>query len=181
MNLRLFSGCLAFAVVLMATSTKVQAQTAAGSMDMQHTASAPSTMLKVTGLDGKETTYSITDLKAMPHKTVSVYNEHAKTNESYSGVALTDLLAKAGAPTGEKLRGKSFLTYVVAEGTDHYKVIYSLVETDPANHTGDVIVADSLNGAPITADGAFKLVSSEDKRPARWVRNLVTITLKTAE
>ena len=150
-------------------------------MDMQHTAAAPSTALKVTGLDGKETTYSVADLKAMPHKTVAVYNEHAKTNESYSGVALTDLLAKAGAPTGEKLRGKGFLIYVVAEGTDHYKVVYSLDETDPANHSGDVIVADSLNGAPITADGAFKLVSSQDKRPARWVRNLMAITVKSGE
>jgi hypothetical protein len=181
MKPRVFSGCLVFAVVLMGPVAKVRGQAAAGSMDMQHTASAPSTTLKVTGLDGKETTYSVADLKAMPHKTVAVYNEHAKTNESYSGVALSDLLAKAGAPTGEKLRGKGFLIYVVAEGTDHYRVIYSLDETDPVNHTGDVIIADSVNGAPITTDGAFKLVSSEDKRPARWVRNLSAITLKTAE
>jgi hypothetical protein len=183
--LRVFAGCLVFAGVLLAPSTHVWAQAAAGSaagtMDMPRTASAPSTTLKVTGLDGKETTYSVTDLKAMTHKTVAVYNEHAKANESYSGVTLTDLLAKAGAPTGEKLRGKGFQLYVVAEGTDHYKVVYSIDETDPLNHAGDVIVADSLNGAPIGADGAFKLVSSEDKRPARWVRNLAAITLKSAE
>jgi Oxidoreductase molybdopterin binding domain len=159
----------------------VQAQTAASGMDMQHTASAPSTTLKVTGLDGKETTYSAAELKAMPHRTVAVYNEHAKANENYSGVPLTELLAKAGAPTGEKLWGKGFLLYVVAEGTDHYKVVYSIDETDPANHAGDVIVADTLNGAAITTDGAFKLVNSEDKRPARWVRNLSAITLKSAE
>jgi hypothetical protein len=60
-------------------------------------------------------------------------------------------------------------------------VVYSLAETDPLNHTGDVIVADSLNGAAIAADGAFKLVSSEEKRPARWVRNLSAITVKSAE
>jgi hypothetical protein len=113
-----FIGCLLYAGVLLAPSGYVRAQ-AAGAMDMQHTAATPSTTLTVTGLDGKATTYSVADLKAMPHKTVTVYNEHAKTNESYSGVALTDLLAKAGAPTGEKLRGKSYLQYVVAEGTDH--------------------------------------------------------------
>jgi DMSO/TMAO reductase YedYZ molybdopterin-dependent catalytic subunit len=183
--LRVFAGCLVFAGVLLAPSTDVLAQaaagSAAGSMDMQHTASTPSATLTVTGLNGKQMTYGVADLKAMPHTTVSVYNEHAKANESYSGVALTDLLAKAGAPTGEKLRGKGFLLYVVAEGTDHYKVVYSITETDPLNHAGDVIVADSLNGAPIGADGAFKLVNSEDKRPARWVRNLSAITLKSAE
>ncbi len=180
-KLRIFAGYLVFAGVLLAPSTGVLAQAAAGSMDMQHTASTPSATLTVTGLDGKQMTYGVADLKAMPHKTVAVYNEHAKANESYSGVALTDLLAKAGAPTGEKLRGKGFLLYVVAEGTDHYKVVYSIDETDPLNHNGDVIVADSLNGAPIAEDGAFKLVSSEDKRPARWVRNLSAITLKGAQ
>ncbi len=174
--LRAITGCLVFACV-----ASMQAQTPAGGMDMQHKAAVPSTTLKVTGLDGKETTYSAAELKAMPHKTVAVYNEHAKANESYSGVPLTELLAKAGAPTGEKLRGKGFLLYVVAEGTDHYKVVYSIDETDPANHAGDIIVADTLNGEAIAADGAFKLVSSEDKRPARWVRNLSAITVKSAE
>ena len=29
--------------------------------------------------------------------------------------------------------------------------------------------------------GAFKLVVTEDKRPARWVRNLVSIELKSAK
>lgn len=146
-----------------------------------HPHAGPSMLLTVTGLDGKTTPYTTADLKALPHKTISVYNEHTKANEAYEGVPLTDLLAKAGAPTGEKLRGKGFLTYVVAEGTDHYKVVYSLDETDPANHAGDVLVADTQDGAPITTDGAFKLVSTEDKRPARWVRNLSAITLKTAE
>jgi hypothetical protein len=157
------------------------ARAQAAAMPMQHAASVPSTALTVTGLDGKVATYSAADLQAMPHTTVSVYNEHTRANERYTGVPLTDLLAKAGAPTGEKLRGKAFLLYVIAEGTDHYRVVYSIDETDAANHAGDVIVADSLNGAALAADGAFKLVSSEDKRPARWVRNLSAITVKTAE
>jgi hypothetical protein len=147
----------------------------------EHAAPTPSSTLTVTGVDGKATTYSAAELKAMPHKTVNVFNEHAKANESYAGVPLTELLARAGAPTGEKLRGKSFLLYVVAEGTDHYRVVYSIDETDPANHAGDVIVADALNGAALTTDGTFKLVSTEDKRPARWVRNLMAITIKSAE
>jgi len=146
-----------------------------------HAKSAPSTVLTVTGLDGKTAAYSAADLKALTHKSITVYNEHAKANEIYSGVPLTDLLAKANVPAGPALRGKLFLLYVLAEGTDHYRVLYSLDETDPVNHAGDVIVADSLNGSPLTEDGAFKLVSSEDKRPARWVRNLTTVTVKSAE
>jgi hypothetical protein len=44
-----------------------------------------------------------------------------------------------------------------------------------------VIVADTQDGKPIAADGTFKLVSTEEKRPARWVRNLASITVKAAE
>jgi hypothetical protein len=175
---------IVFAVTtLLALSTVLPAaaQGQAAGTAMQHAVAAPSTSLTVTGLDGKATIYNLADLKARPHKTVSLYNEHTKANESYAGVPLTDLLSRAGAPTGEKLRGKSFLLYIVAEGTDHYRVVYSIDETDPANHAGDVIVADSLNGTAIAEDGALKLVSTEDKRPARWVRNLTAITIKTAE
>jgi hypothetical protein len=67
--------------------------------------------------------------------------------------------------------------YVVAEGTDKYRAVYSLAEIDPAFHTGTVIVADREDGQPIAKDGPFKLVNTEDKRPARWVRNLASIQL----
>jgi hypothetical protein len=52
---------------------------------------------------------------------------------------------------------------------------------DPAFHPGTVLVADSLNGQLLDAkSGPFKLVVSEDKRPARCVRNLTALELKTA-
>jgi hypothetical protein len=56
-------------------------------------------------------------------------------------------------------------------------VLYALAEVDPSIHAGDVIVADSMNGQKLAKDGAFKMISSEEKRPARWVRNLTSITV----
>ena len=90
---------------------------------------------------------------------------------------MADLLAKGGVPQGESVRGKLFMTAVVAEGTDKYSVIYALAEVDPSIHTGDVIVADSVEGQKLGKDGAFKLVSTEERRPARWVRNLAEISV----
>lgn len=139
--------------------------------------SVPSTQLTIRGLNGASITLTPEALAAFPHKTVSVYNAHSKANETYSGVALTDLLKKVGTPDGESVKGMVFLTGVVAEGTDHYGVLYALAEVDPSIHTGDVIVADSVNGHPLDKDGAFKLVSTEEKRPARWVRNLTQIAV----
>jgi len=94
----------------------------------------------------------------MPHKSVSVYNQHTKANETYSGVPLADLLGKVGVPLGENVRGKMFLIGVVAEGTDHYSVLYALAEIDPSIHSGDVIVADSIEGQKLGKDGVFKMV-----------------------
>jgi hypothetical protein len=135
----------------------------------------PSSQLTIRGIDGKSITITPEDLAAMPHKTVSVYNEHTKANEKYAGVPLVDLLAKIGVPLGEKVRGKLFMTALIAEGTDKYSVLYALAEVDPSIHTGDVLVADSMDGQKLGKDGVFKMVSTEEKRPARWVRNLDAI------
>jgi hypothetical protein len=139
--------------------------------------STPSTVLTIKTYDGKTVTVSPDELAALPHKPVAVFNAHSKTNETYSGVPLADLLGKAGVPLGESVRGKLFLIGVVAGGTDGYHVLYSLAEVDPAIHNGDVIVADTLDGQKLAKDGAFKLVSSEERRPARWVRNLTSISV----
>lgn len=164
--------------------TRLQAQAGGQINDLvahPHAKAEPSTVLTLTGTDGKVLSLTPAELTAMPHTSVSVFNEHTKADETYTGVALTDLLAKVGVPVGKDLKGKAYRMYVLAEGTDHYTVLYSLDEVDGMAHKGDVIVADTLNGTPLTADGAFKLVSSEDKRPARWVRNLTAITVKVAE
>jgi hypothetical protein len=149
---------------------------------MEHSApSAPSTHLTIKTYDGKTLSLSPEELAALPHKSVSVFNAHSKTNETYSGVLLADLLSKVGVPLGEAVRGKLFLIGIVASGTDNYGVLYSLAEVDPAIHTGDVIIADTLDGQKLTKDGAFKMVSSEERRPARWVRNLTSISVVKVE
>jgi hypothetical protein len=89
------------------------------------------------------------------------------------------LLAKYGAPLGKDLRGAALANYVLATGADGYRVVYSLAEVDPSFHPGDVIVADTMDGKPLDArTGPFRLVSTEDKRPARGVRNLVSLEVK---
>ena len=122
------------------------------------------------------------DLKAMPHIPVTIHNPHTDADETYSGVRLSDLLAKIGAPLGSELHGKALADYIVAAGMDGYKAVLALGEVDPAFHPGEVIVADAMNGKPLDAhSGPFKLVVTEDKRPARSVRNLVSIELKLAQ
>jgi len=125
---------------------------------------------------------SLPDFGALPHKVISYYDAHTDTAGMYSGVPLSDLLAKYGVPLGKDLRGKALALYVVAAGSDNYKAVLSLAEIDPAFHPGDVIVADVMNGKPLdAASGPFKLVVTEDKRPARSVHNLVSLELRSAD
>jgi hypothetical protein len=153
----------------------------AAAQQMEHSAPSPSTHLTIKAYEGKTLTLSPEELAALPHKSVSVFNAHSKANETYSGVTLADLLSKVGVPLGESVRGKVFLTGVVASGVDGYGVLYSLAEVDPSIHTGDVIVADTVDGKKLEKDGAFKMVSSEERRPARWVRNLASISVVKVE
>jgi hypothetical protein len=44
-----------------------------------------------------------------------------------------------------------------------------------------VIVADTLDGKPLAENGAFLLVAAGEKRPARWVRNLAAIHVRSAD
>jgi hypothetical protein len=184
-RIRFYLACLMPLGLLLTVTPRSHAQTAQtnqmGSMpEHAHTPSAPSTSLTLT-IDGKATSLSVADLHAMPQKTVTVHNEHLKIDETYTGVSLGDLLTKYGFPVDRSTHQKMLRSYIKAEGTDQYWVLYSVTEIEPSEHNADVIVATTLGGKPLGEDGQLKLVSTADKKPQRWVRNLTSITVKSAE
>jgi len=127
-------------------------------------------------------TLTATDFKVMPHLAVTIHNSHSNADEMYSGVRVADLLTKMEAPLGNDLRGTALAQYIVATGSDGYQTVLALGEVDPAFHPGEVLVADTMDGKPLdTRSGPLKLVVTEDKHPARSVRNLVQIELKTVQ
>jgi hypothetical protein len=110
---------------------------------------------------------SITELKALPHITVTFHNSHTNADEIYSGVRIADLLAKLGGPFGGRATRKG---------------ASQLRNCDRFRHSGEVIVADAMDGKALDAhNGPFKVVVTEDKRPARSVRNLISIELRLAQ
>jgi len=149
-----------------------------GAMDKSDVASIPAGVLRI-AFGQKSTDWALAKLAPLPHASVTVPNEHTKANDTYSGVPLMDLLAPQGVPAGP--HGAAMRIYLVAEGSDGYKAVYSLAEVNPAVQDSAVIVADTENGKPLAGDGPLKLVDTHDKHPARWVRNLVAIKVMTAE
>ena len=144
-------------------------------------ASSKAELTLLTYLDHKSAVLSASELKAIPHISLAIHNSHTNADETYSGVRLSDLLARLGAPLGSELRGRALANYIVATGSDGYKAVLALGEVDSSFHPGEVLVADTMDGKPLDAhSGPFKLVVSEDKRPARSVRNLISIELRDA-
>ncbi len=134
--------------------------------------------LRIGGAVSTPLVLTVADLKNMPRKKLTVVNPHNKKTETYEGVLLEDLLHKAGVTQGENLRGAAMATYVLAEAIDGYRVVFSLAELDSGILESEVIVADTLDGAALGGkEGPFKLVAPHEKRPARWVRMLKSITI----
>lgn len=127
-------------------------------------------------------TLTTADLKKMPRKTLAVTNPHSQKKETYEGVSLEDLLKKVGVPSGEQMRGPAMATYVVFEAADNYRVVFSLAELDSGILDSEIIVADTMDGAPLPEKvGPFRLVAPHEKRPARWIRMLKSITVVRAQ
>lgn len=72
---------------------------------------APAAELKIVGAVSSPQVFTAADLKKMPRTTLKVVNAHDKKTEVYEGVALDELLRRAGAPQGEQLRGPLMATY----------------------------------------------------------------------
>jgi DMSO/TMAO reductase YedYZ molybdopterin-dependent catalytic subunit len=118
------------------------------------------------------------DLKALPRKTLKVNNAHSGKTEVYEGVLVEDILKKAGVPQGEALRGPAMASYVVVDAADNYRVVFALEEFNSSFMDSEIILADTMDGSPIPgALGPFRLVAPHEKRPARWVEMVKSLTV----
>jgi len=118
-------------------------------------------------------------LASLPHEKLQFTDESKQATQTYSGVPLMALLAEVGVP--QKPRGNDFRLYVIAEGRDGSKIVYSLGEVSPDVHDGSVLLADSLDGKPLTEDGPIELICSGDHSPARWIRGVASIRVIAAD
>jgi len=127
---------------------------------------------------GLTTTFSIEQIAALPHQTITAFDAHQKKNHDYSGVPVQALLAKVGVAFGEKLRGAAMRQVVVVRTHDHYDVAFALAEFDPAFRPNAILLVDREDGATMgEGAGPLRLVAPGDLRPARWARMIESIDI----
>lgn len=113
-----------------------------------------------------------TDLAGMPRETVSV-SEQDGAKVEYEGVALREVLKRAGVPVGKELRGKALASYIIAKAHDGYQVVFSIGEIGADFGNESILVADKRDGKPLFGyQGPMRLVCPNDKAGARSVRML---------
>lgn len=121
--------------------------------------------------------YSLEQLQKLPVVKVTS-RDHDGTEAEYTGVSVGELLRRAGAPLGEKLRGPALAKAVVVHAADRYQAAFSLAELDPGMNDRPVLLAWSRNNEPLTASqGPLRLIVPGDKRQARWVRQVTAIEI----
>jgi len=139
-------------------------------------------LLTIDGNVAAPVNISTQDWEKLPRATVSAPRGHSKEKTLFEGVPLQALLEKAAALRADKpLQGKQLLQYVVVTASDGYQVVFSLAELEQATGaTSNVLLADKADGKPLDEKEApLQLVVPSDKRPARCVRMVTSITVGT--
>jgi hypothetical protein len=127
--------------------------------------------------DSRKQTLSRADLEALPHVRVTA-SEHGSPPVSFEGVTLKSVLEKAGVPFGESMKGKRLTNCLLVEGADGYRAVIALPELDPAFTDKQTVLAFLRDGKPLTEkEGPYRIVIPDEKRMARWVRQVTTLKI----
>ena len=137
------------------------------------------TRLRIEKMGATPVLLSMTDLAKLPHIEQRV-KDHDGQEAVYSGVALTSLLNRVGAPLGSQLRGKALAQCLLVQAADGYQVIFALPELDSAFTKQVIFLADRRNGQPLpNGQGPYRIVVPNEQKQARWVRQVTALRIMT--
>lgn len=148
------------------------------------TAAAASTAVVVSGAVDKPTTFTAATLHALPQVTQTDTFASGATPQTHTwtGPTLWNVLAATGVQTTPGVKNDILDRYVLATGTDGYRVVYSLGELDPAfgNRAALVATQETVNGktAPIGSDGFARTTAPGDVKGGRYVSNLASLSVR---
>ena len=127
---------------------------------------------------GRTLAFTAAEFSALPHIELKATDPHSKAERRFSGVPVSELLARAGAPLGEKLRGAALAHVVIARARDGYAVAFALAEFDAAFSPRVILLADAEDGKPLAGGAApLRLICPGDQKAARWARMVTTLEL----
>jgi hypothetical protein len=137
---------------------------------------AKSQQLTVQVEGGKQAVLSRADIEALPRSKVTT--GASSGSATFEGVQLKAVLEKAGVGFGETLKGKRMASCLLVEAADGYRVVIALPEIDLAFNDKQVVLAFLKDGKPLDdKEGPYRIVIPDEKRMARWVRQVTTLKI----
>jgi hypothetical protein len=125
---------------------------------------------------GKQVVLARADVEALPY--VKVTTSASGESATFEEVALEAVLEKAGVAFGQTLKGKRLASCLLVEAADGYRVVIALPELDPAFTDKQVLLAFLKDGKPLDdKEGPYRIVIPDEKRMARWVRQVTTLKI----
>jgi hypothetical protein len=132
--------------------------------------------LTIQTANGKQTVLTRSDVESLPH--IKVTTHGSETSATFEGVALSAVLEKAGVEFGHSMRGKRLASCLLVEAADGYRAVIALPELDPDFTNKEVILAYLEDGKPLDDKaGPYRIVIPEEKRMARWVRQVTILKI----
>lgn len=142
---------------------------------------AKEALVNITGEVTTPLELKLTDLQQYPQITVIRKDKDGK-DHTYSGVELSAILQKAGVSLGKDLRGKNLAKYILINAADGYQVVFALAELDKDFTDRAIILATTIDGKPLAdADGPFRVIVQDEKRPARCIKQVTEIKVEIAK
>lgn len=140
-------------------------------------ARAAEPILKITSSD-KTLTFTAEEFAALPHAELKLPAQGDKAADTFTGVAMREILTRAGAPLADKMRGAGLMTAVIFRCKDNYSVLYALAEFDENFSTRTILLADKEDGEILPPSAApLRLVAPGDKRGARSAKQITAIEI----
>ncbi|MEQ1880568.1 MAG: molybdopterin-dependent oxidoreductase [Burkholderiales bacterium] len=121
--------------------------------------------------------FSLATLEAAGAIAVTVEDDSGQLSD-YTGVPIWKLLESVGVALGKSVRGERLAEFVIVRAADGYRVLFSLAETDPLFRERSLLLCYRKNGGPLPAkEGPLRVVAVDEKRHARWVRQVTALEL----
>lgn len=127
--------------------------------------------ISVEGEVERPSTISMADFEKLPVAEVKGKDKDGKEHV-FKGATLFSFIQSFGIPAGSK----SFLKSILVTASDNYKVVFAFAEIDPEFTSQSIIIATSVDGKPLSKEeGPFRIVVPNDKKHARWIRQVTSI------
>ena len=153
---------------------------AASAKEMKKTDSAPKTetLLRVETENGKFIELKAADLSKLPRREVKG-KTHDGAGATFAGTELREILKLAGVKFGKEAKGSHLNSFLVVEAADDYRVVFAMSELEADLTDKVILLADTRDGKPLSkAEGNLRLVVPDEKKQARWVRQVVVLKIK---